>query len=129
MKSLRIIAVLAAASFILASVYGLYVLVVCQNHTLAHSFVGNACPRTDFLTYLMSWRQTFIWIVRDVAALLVIAAASYLLMKRAGRRDPTSNRGRGYAGYYSRTREAEKPLHSFIEFLHQGKLHPEIYAE
>lgn len=114
-------------SLILAfgSAYSLYILVVCENHALSHSFFGGACPRTDFFKFLSGWRET-LFILAEVALFAVILFALFEKPEqkvKVLKLTSTENWGGKFRQRFSEW----KPELPLLEFIFQGRLHPQVY--
>ncbi|MBI2634020.1 MAG: hypothetical protein HYW80_01780 [Parcubacteria group bacterium] len=121
---LKFFAIFLALILALGSAYSLYFLVVCENHALAHSFLGAACPRTNFLEFLTTWNQTFVTITKAVfvgvflIALFLKFKVAFNLGALLASRQPLWLDAKSSEG------KTNLPL---LQFIFQGKLHPQVY--
>lgn len=125
MRFFRIISIFVGVSVVLTSAYGLYALVVCENHSLSHSFLGAACPKTDFLRYMTEWRQLFVGFTEEILIFsLLFLAIALLGIGRA----PVVERGLMRFHFSEKQFLGIKPALSFLRFIFRGSLKPEIYG-
>jgi hypothetical protein len=128
MVSIQLAAILTVITFILVSLYGFYVLAVCENHALSHTLLGKGCPRANFLSHLSSWRQIFVSTIEEIAlGFLVIAL--FFIPAKVRQLNPFLKSGHCISPVFLHyNSENLKPLHPLNKYIFSGKLHPQIYS-
>ncbi|MFN7088530.1 MAG: hypothetical protein ACK4NX_01745 [Candidatus Paceibacteria bacterium] len=124
MNSGKILGIFISAAFFLAFAYGFYVLVICENHLLYHSFLGATCPKNNLVKYLTSWHQTFLWLLVEITVGIIFVKIKFL----------SRNTGfilfkeLSFAKSNFKNYILVRPKLSLEKFKKRGKLHPKLFS-